>query len=36
MLESNKELLEKIAGALFEKEILVWEDICNLSQLKDA
>ena len=32
LLKDNQKLLETIATALFEKEILVWEDICNLSE----
>ena len=32
LLKDNQKLLETIATALFEKEILVWEDICSLSE----
>jgi cell division protease FtsH len=32
LIKNNIKLLELIADALFEKEILVWEDICKLAQ----
>lgn len=32
LLKNNQKLLETIANALFEKETLVWEDICNLTK----
>ena len=36
LLKNNQKLLETIATALFEKEILVWEDICHLSECLSA
>lgn len=36
LLKNNQTLLETIAKALFEKEILVWEDICQLSHCIDT
>ena len=36
LLKNNQKLLEIIATALFEKEILVWEDICHLSECLSA
>lgn len=36
LLKNNQTLLETIAKALFEKEILVWEDICLLSHCIDT
>jgi ATP-dependent Zn protease len=32
LLKDNQKLIETIATALFEKEILVWEDICRLTE----
>ena len=36
LLKNNQALLKTIAKALFEKEILVWEDICQLSHCIDT
>ena len=36
LLNNNQSLHKAIADALFEKEVLVWEDICKLSQSADT
>lgn len=36
LLNNNQVLHKAIADALFEKEVLVWEDICKLSQSVDT
>lgn len=36
LLKRNQTLLQTIASALFEKDFLVWEDICNISGHTDT